>query len=124
MHNKTEYTSQSSPYFDLCRLAMTILDELDNEKVKNKDLYEILSHMATDINGNSFLDTPDTFDLYIDICKKARNSLPNDIISHPILILIEFQRKNSQENHFIHFKWRLIIYINTDIFVISGLSLV
>lgn len=74
--------TQSSPYFDLCRLAMTILDEID-ENI-NKDLFNLLMKMSTDINGDNFLDCPDNFDLYINICKYARNTLPLDIVNNEI----------------------------------------
>lgn len=85
--------TQSSPYFDLCRLAMTILDELDATIVKNAVLYELLTTMSTDINGKNFLDCPDNFDLYINICKYARNTLPRDIVNNEIFNIYRVSKK-------------------------------
>ena len=85
--------SQSSPYFDLCRLAMTILDETDKDNYTNINLYNLLNYMCTNIDKQNFLDMPDNFDLYINICKTARNTLPADIITHEIFNQYRISKK-------------------------------
>lgn len=69
--------------FDLCRLSMTILDELDSDKLST-ELINILQLMSTDKNGQNFCDMPDDFSLYINISKNAVNSLPSDILKNKI----------------------------------------
>ena len=70
---------------------MTILDEIDDNI--NKDLFNLLMKMSTDINGDNFLNSPDNFDLYINICKYARNTLPLDIVNNEIFNKYRISKK-------------------------------
>jgi len=69
--------------FDMCRLSMTILEEIDVDNIKNKRLLKLLYDLCSD-NGNSFCDMTDDFNLYISIAKNACNSLPIDILNNNI----------------------------------------
>ena len=98
--NTDNYINQSCPYFDLCRLSMTILDEVEESDFKNSELYNLLVTMSTDTNGDSFLDKPDNFDIYIDICKYARNTLPANIILHNIFNTYRISKKKFPRKSF------------------------
>ena len=91
---KPAYGSEPSQFFDLCRLSITILDEVrdkyeDNidkqpEDIVNKydTLMEFLKYTSTDINNIRLDKQTDDFSLYINISKYAKNSLPRDIITN------------------------------------------
>lgn len=87
--------SEPSPYFDLCRLAITMLDEirynyddeideLNNDELEEKydDLIDFLKFVATDQNGVRLDKEDDNFKLYVKISKDAKNSHPNEIITN------------------------------------------
>ena len=87
--------SEPSPYFDLCRLAITMLDEIrynyddeidevDDDELEEKydDLIGFLKYVATDQNGVRLDKEDDNFKLYVKISKDAKNSHPRDIITH------------------------------------------
>lgn len=87
--------SEPSPYFDLCRLAITMLDEIrynyddeidetdDNElEEKYDDLIDFLKFVATDKNGVRLDKEDDNFKLYVKISKDAKNSHPREIITN------------------------------------------
>ena len=63
---------------------MTVLDELPEEYIQNKNLLEFLKYLSMDQNNESFCDQPDNFELYINISKYAKNSLPKTILEHEI----------------------------------------
>jgi hypothetical protein len=73
-------------HFDLCRLAMTILDEIDYDKDKEYEKHQpvinFLYNLTIYEDDKSFIDLQDDFQLYIDITKKACNSLPNKVIQN------------------------------------------
>lgn len=90
-----KYSKGNDPsyFFDLCRLSITILDEVrDNyedeidekydEKIVKKydDLMEFLKYTTTDMNNKRLDKQDDDFSLYINISKYAKNSLPRDIL--------------------------------------------
>ena len=62
---------------------MTILDELDTDKV-GVQFYQLLKSLCSDKKGNNFRDLDDDFNLYISIAKYADNSLPKETIKHKI----------------------------------------
>ena len=78
--------------FDLCRLSMTILDEL-NKDISDK-LMKLLKNMCTDCNGNNFCDMEDNFTLYINISKDSKNARPIDILNNPIFKQYRVTKKN------------------------------
>ena len=92
-HKENEKNKIQANYnFDLCRLSMTILDEL-NKDISDK-MMNLLNHMCTDKNGNNYCDMPDDFSLYINISKDAVNSLPIDILENNIFKNYRVTKKN------------------------------
>tara|TARA_Y100000768_G_scaffold383372_1_gene365381 strand:- start:2341 stop:3762 length:1422 start_codon:yes stop_codon:yes gene_type:complete len=86
---KTDYKDMVYPsyHFDLCRLAITMLDEIrynHDDELEDSDEYQyfldFLKYLVTDKNGNRLDKEEDNFDLYVNISKNAQNSLPRDII--------------------------------------------
>ena len=81
---KSELIGNKPNYnFDLCRLAMTIIEEIDKDKINN-EFYDLLNHICTDKNGNNFCNMSDDFSLYINISKDSENGLPKDILNNKI----------------------------------------
>ena len=85
--------TEPSPYFDLCRLAITMLDEIrynyddeidevDDDELEEKydDFIDFLKFVATDENGVRLDKEDDNFKLYVKISKNAKNSHPREII--------------------------------------------
>ena len=83
-NNKSKNDTNPSYHFDLCRLSMTILEELQKDKVENKDLLKLLEKLCTDKNGENFCDKDDDFGLYICIAKDDCHSLPRNVIENKI----------------------------------------
>ena len=79
--------------FDLCRLSMTILEELDMDKI-SKEITHFLYKMCDDRYGDNFCEMEDNFSLYISIAKNAINSLPSEILSHKIFKKYLVKKKN------------------------------
>lgn len=78
-----------SYHFDLCRLAITMIDEIrfnhDDELDSDdeyQDFLEFLKYLVTDKDGVRLDKEPDSFDLYIKISRTAQNSLPRDILGN------------------------------------------
>jgi len=66
-------------HFDLCRLSMTILEELDTNKYSETFLI-FLHDMCKNHVDESFCDMSDDFRLYVCIGRDACNALPREII--------------------------------------------
>ena len=111
---KNKEGEKPSFYFDLCRLSITILDEIryryEDEvyDLNSDDLIKIYDHfidfmkfMSTDKNGVRLDKENDDFDLYINITKNARNTLPNDIMMNDFFKIIGFINLNFLRNHII-----------------------
>ena len=64
-------------YFDLSRLAITILDELKYKKEEEysdkQTILDFIYSMTIDSNDESLYDVYDDFDLYISIAKDANH---------------------------------------------------
>ena len=82
-------TIEPSYYFDLCRLAITMLDEIRynyDDKLEDNDDYQgfldFLKFISTDKHDQRLDKVDDNFNLYIRISKDARNSLPKDILTN------------------------------------------
>lgn len=91
---KSSNGNEPSYFFDLCRLSITILDEIrdnyeddidekyEDETVEKYDeLMDFLKYTTTDMNSKRLDKQADDFSLYINISKYAKNSLPRDIIN-------------------------------------------
>ena len=90
-------TTDKSPvlpnyHFDLCRLSMTILEEIDSDKYP-VELTGFLNQMCVDNSGKSFCELNDDFRLYISIAKEAHNSLPREIITNDIFKTYRVSKK-------------------------------
>ena len=79
-------------HFDLCRLSMTIIEELDSDRYSEKFL-KFLNHMCTNNCDLSFCDMPDDFYLYKSIAKDACNCLPREIITNDIFKSYRVKKK-------------------------------
>ena len=79
-------------HFDLCRLSMTILEEL-NDKEFSKEILVFLNHMCTNNCDISFCDMPDDFYLYKSIAKDACNCLPREVIMNDIFKSYKIKKK-------------------------------
>ena len=79
--------------FDLCRLSMTIIEELDLDKV-SENTKSFIYKMCEDRYKNNFCEMEDDFNLYISIAKDAVNSLPLNVINHKIYKKFLVKKKN------------------------------
>ena len=71
--------------FDLCRLAITIIDVLKIvEYDENNFFMDFIKSLTKDCNGNFLYELNDDFNMYIDIAKYANNALPSEVILNPI----------------------------------------
>tara|TARA_B110001469_G_C9533495_1_gene265152 strand:+ start:113 stop:877 length:765 start_codon:yes stop_codon:yes gene_type:complete len=87
---------QPNYHFDLCRLAMTILEEVPKDDI-SETLMDFLNGLCIDSNGSNFCDMDDDFDLYIAIARNANHSLPLDTLSNEI-----FKDYRVSKKHFPH----------------------
>ena len=84
MKNNKNIKSNPNYHFDLCRLSMTILEELQTDKIENKNILDFLKKLCVDKNGNNFCDMNDDFSLYICIAKGACHSLPREVLNNKL----------------------------------------
>lgn len=82
LREKKESSHKSNPHFDLCRLSMTILEELPDTSTQS--MKDFLHSLCRNREGEDFSEMVDDFNLYIAIGQTANNSLPRDIIMDPI----------------------------------------
>ena len=92
--------------FDLCRLAITILDVIEFESTINYDkkqsFVDFIYQMTIDNENNSLFDLYDDFNMYIDITKKSCNALPNKILQNDIFNQFKIKKKNFPKKCFYH----------------------
>jgi len=79
-------------HFDLCRLSMTILEELNHNNYSEKTLL-FLHKMCKNQLDMSFCDMNDDFYLYKSIAKDACNCLPREIIMNGIFKEYRIKKK-------------------------------
>jgi len=80
-------------HFDLCRLSMTILEEIQGDKTSTATL-DVLKGMCRDHQNGSFCDMKDDFNLYVSIARHASNSLPRDVLQDPIFRDFRVKKKS------------------------------
>ena len=84
--------------FDLCRLAITILDVINFDKKKNykedQPVINLIYNMTCDKYGKSLYDLDDDFDMYISIARKAEFALPTYIIQNFLFKEYRVKKKN------------------------------
>lgn len=83
---------QPNYHFDLCRLAMTILDEIQSDQT-SQEILGFLKHLCKRRDNGSFCDMRDDFSLYISIAKNACHSLPRDTVEHSIFRKYRIKKK-------------------------------
>ena len=90
-------TIQQNFHFDLCRLAITILDvcgyDKDIDYKEKTQLFNFLYNMTLTESGDSLFDLEDDFDMYISISKYATNSLPKNILQNIIFNQYRVKKK-------------------------------
>jgi hypothetical protein len=95
---KKEKNIKPNYNFDLCRLAITILDVIDFDKKKDykeKQLFvNFIYSMTCDKYGKSLYELDDDFNMYISIAKDAEYSLPSYIIQN--FIFKDYRVKKSK----------------------------
>ena len=79
-------------HFDLCRLSMTILEEINLDKLSD-NLHNLLKYMCSDKDNQSFCDLHDNFDLYISISQFACHALPRFILEHDLFKQYRIKKK-------------------------------
>jgi len=79
-------------HFDLCRLSMTILEELNGKEYSDESL-KFLNHMCKNSCDISFCDMPDDFYLYKSIARDACNCLPREVIMNDIFKSYRIKKK-------------------------------
>jgi len=79
--------------FDMCRLSMTILEEINTDTI-NENLLKLLYDLCKNDKGIDFCNMDDDFNLYISIAKNATNSLPIDILNNKIFKEYLVKKKN------------------------------
>ena len=99
---KTNYKDMIYPsyHFDLCRLAITMIDEIrynHDDDLEDNDNYQyflsFLKHLVTDKDGVRLDKLEDDFDLYIKIAKNSVNSLPRDVLVNPFFYEYRVKKK-------------------------------
>lgn len=84
--------------FDLCRLAITILEVCEyNKKEDYKEkqkVFDFIYNMTIDKYGNSLNDLNDDFDMYISISKDACSSKPSEMLQNWIFKEYKIKKKN------------------------------
>lgn len=74
---------QPNYHFDLCRLSMTILEELQSDDYSEETL-DFLKKLCLNRKNESFCEMRDDFKLYISIAKDACNCLPREVIVNSV----------------------------------------
>ena len=99
---KTDYKDMVYPsyHFDLCRLAITMIDEIrynhddDLEDEEDyQDFLDFLKYLVTDKQGVRLDKEKDNFDLYIKISRDACNCLPRDVIKNKLFNSYRIKKK-------------------------------
>jgi len=94
------HVKEPNKHFDLCRLGMTILDEIPMKHIKNELLLTLLKTLSTDKYGNNFCDMSDNFALYIKIARDACNGLPRKILEDPLFRVYRIPKKKFPRKSF------------------------
>lgn len=84
--------------FDLCRLAITIIDvcnlDCDKDYKKHQQFVDFIKNMTIDNQGDSLAKLDDDFNMYISISKRANNALPSNIIQNYIFNKFRVKKKS------------------------------
>ena len=90
-----------SYYFDLCRLAITMIDEIrynHDDELEDSEDYQVfldfLKFLVTDEHGSRLDKEDDNFDIYIKISRTAKNTLPTEVIMNSIFHEYRVKKKH------------------------------
>ena len=90
--------------FDLCRLAITILDVSNYNKNKNynkkQSFIDFIYNLTLTDTGDSLFDLEDNFNMYISIAKYSTNALPKQIIQNSIFNQYRIKKKEFPKKSF------------------------
>ena len=94
-HKEKELEGKIKPNysFDLCRLSITILDEINIDKI-SQIILGFLNYMCTDKFNDNYCQMEDDFSLYILISKNSENAKPLDILNNDIFKDYRVKNKN------------------------------
>ena len=80
--------------FDLCRLAITILDELEMEdSIENKEFIDFIKSLTKGKDNNYLYELEDNFNMYIEIAKNSCNARPCEIVKNEIFKKFRTKKK-------------------------------
>ena len=85
--------------FDLCRLATTMIEYINED---HKELYNLLTRIATDCTGENLNECDDSFDLYIKIAHNANKGIPKDLIGNKYFKEYKVKKKSIFKNSVIY----------------------
>ena len=87
--------------FDLCRLAITILDVLKIVEYDEENIFiEFIKSLTKDLNDKYLYELNDDFNMYIEIAKYANNALPSNVIQNQIFKMYRVKKKNFPKKTF------------------------
>lgn len=102
--NKNETIIPQNFHFDICRLAITILDVSNYEKDKNyhskQSFIDFIYNLTLTESGDSLFDLEDNFNMYISIAKYSSNALPKKIIQNIIFNQYRIKKKEFPKKSF------------------------
>jgi hypothetical protein len=81
-----------NPSFDLCRLAITIMDEGERSMFSD-DTYDLLRRMCRYKHNQSFCDMRDDFNLYIAIARDSHHAIPQQVVVDSVFRLYRVTKK-------------------------------
>ena len=82
--------------FDLCRLAITILDVLKIIEYDEENVFiDFIKSLTKDLNDKYLYELNDDFNMYIEIAKYANNALPSNVIQNPIFKMYRVKKRFS-----------------------------
>ena len=94
---KDEESIQPNYNFDLCRLAITILDVCNYDKTKeiknNISFIDFIHSLTLTNEGESLFDLEDDFDMYVSIAKYSSNALPSKVLQNYIFNAYKMKKK-------------------------------
>ena len=94
---KDEESIQPNYNFDLCRLAITILDVCNYDKTKeiknNISFIDFIHSLTLTNEGESLFDLEDDFDMYVSIAKYSSNALPSKVLQNYIFNAYKIKKK-------------------------------
>ena len=92
--------------FDLCRLAITILEVCEYNKNKDykekQKIFDFIYNMTIDNHNNSLADLNDDFEMYVSISKYACSSKPTDILQNWIFNDYKVKKKYFPKKLYYH----------------------